>query len=148
MITNKEALDIMYQEGRRQALDLQGRAPAMTGTEIIAEEGNVPAWDPAKDYTGWAAGYPVADEGQVWLLLQPHNAAHYPGRPSGLRALWGLAHTTDPAKAKPWVAPYGTSGLYMTGECCTENGGTYRSIIDNNAYAPSAYPAGWEAVSA
>lgn len=139
---------VMYEEGRRQALALQERAPAMTGTEIIAEEGNVPAWDSAKDYTGWAAGYPVADEGQVWLLLQPHNAAHYTGRPSSLRALWGLAHTTDPAKAKPWVAPYGTSGVYMTGECCTENGGTYRSTTDNNVWAPSAYPAGWELVEA
>lgn len=147
MITNQDTLDIMYQEGRRQALALQETAPGMTGTEIIAQEGNVPAWDPAKDYTGWAAGYPVADEGQVWLLVQPHNAAYYTGRPSSLRALWGLAHTTDPAKAKPWVAPYGTSGLYMAGECCTENGGTYRSIQDNNAYSPSAYPENWEAVT-
>ena len=138
---------VMYEEGRRQALELQNRAPGMTGTEIIAEEGHVPAWDPAKDYTGWSAGWPVTDEGQVWPLLQPHNAAHYPGRPSTLRALWGLAHTTDPAKAKPWVAPYGTSGLYMTGECCTENGNTYRSIQDNNPYAPSAYPQAWEIVT-
>lgn len=145
MIDPKE---IMYREGRRAALDLQGRSPEMTGTQIIAEEENVPAWDGAKDYTGWKAGYPVADEGQVWTLLQPHNAAHYTGRPSGLRALWGLAHTTDPAKAKPWVAPYGTSGLYMAGECCTENGGTYRSTQDNNPYAPSAYPEWWEEVIA
>ena len=139
---------VMYDEGRRQALALQERAPAMTGTEIIAEEGNVPAWDPAKDYTGWSIGYPVADEGQVWLLLQPHNAAHYPGRPSSLRALWGLAHTTDPARAKPWVEPYGTSGMYMTGECCTESGSIYRCTTDNNVWAPSAYPAGWELVEA
>lgn len=138
---------IMYQEGRRQALDLQNRAPKMTGTEIISEEGNVPSWDPKKDYTGWKAGYPVADEGQVWTLIQPHNAAHYAGRPSELRALWGLTHTTDPAKAKPWVAPFGTSGLYMEGECCVENGNIYRSTQDNNAYAPSAYPVWWEKIS-
>lgn len=142
-----DAKTVMYEEGRRQALALQERAPGMTGTEIIAEEGNVPAWSAKKDYTSWAAGYPVADEGQVWLLLQPHNAAHYPGRPSSLRALWGLAHTTDPAMAKPWVEPYGTSGVYMTGECCTENGNTYRSTVDNNVWSPSAYPAGWETVT-
>ena len=34
---------IMYQEGRRAALDLQGRAPGMTGTEIIENEVHVPA---------------------------------------------------------------------------------------------------------
>ena len=88
----------------------------------------------------------MADEGQVWLLLQPHNAADYTGRPASLRALWGLAHTTDPARAKPFVEPYGTSGVYMTGECCTDNGGIYRSKINNNIWAPSAYPEGWEAV--
>ena len=147
MITDKDALSIMYEEGRRQALDLQQRAPGMTGTEIIAEEEKAPAFDPQKDYSGWAAGYPVSDEGQVWQLLQPHNAAHYTGRPSTLRALWSLTHTTDPAKAKPFVAPYGTSGLYMTGECCTENGSTYRSVRNNNQYAPSEYPDWWEIIN-
>lgn len=135
---------VMYDEGRRQALALQAAAPGMTGTEIIAQEEKVPAWDPHKDYSKWEAGWPVSDEGQVWILLIPHNAANYIGRPAGNRALWGLSHTTDPAKAKPWVAPYGTSGLYMTGECCTENGNTYRCAHDNNAYAPSAYPQWWE----
>lgn len=139
--------NIMYEEGRRQALDLQARSGTMTGTEIIAEESKIPAFDHAKDYSAWPVGAPVADEGQVWTLLQPHNAANYTGRPSTLRALWGLAHTTDPAKAKPFVAPYGTSGLYMTGECCTENGGIHRSKVDNNPYAPSEYPDNWEEVA-
>lgn len=132
---------VMYEEGRRQALALQERAPEMTGTEIIAEEGNVPAWKPAKDYTKWPIGAPVSDEGQVWLLLIPHNSAHYSGRPSGLRALWGLAHTTDPTKAKPWVSPYGVSGLYKKGECCTyrvEDGSVhvFMNDYDNNEYPP------------
>lgn len=132
---------IMYQEGRRQALDLQTRAPEMTGTEIIAEEGHVPAWDPAKDYSAWAPGYPVADEGQVWLLLILHRAADYIGRPATLRSLWGLAHTKDPAKAKPWVASYGVSGLYMVDECCTwphPDGTTHvhRNKYDKNEFPP------------
>lgn len=138
-----EPVNVMYEEGRRQALALQKQAPAMTGTEVIAQEGNIPAWNPNKDYSAWAAGYPVADEGQVWLLLQPHNSAHYTGRPSGLRALWGLAHTTDPAKAKPWVEPYGTSGMYMTGECCTYGGHVWRSDQDNNVWAPGTTGVKW-----
>ena len=148
MTSKERVLQRERDRGRMAALALQDKAPEMTGTEIIAQEDHVPNWDAKKDYTGWKAGYPVADEGQVWVLLQPHNAAHYTGRPSTLRALWGLAHTTAPAKAKPWVAPFGTSGLYMAGECCTENGSTYRSTQDNNAYSPSAYPANWEQVNA
>ena len=135
-------------QGRADALDLAARAPEMDGTAIIAEEQKIPAWSAAADYSGQKPGIPVQDEGQVWILIQPHNAAYFAGRPSGLRSLWGLAHTTDPAKAKPWVAPNGTSGLYMTGECCTENGNTYRSTQDNNPYAPSAYPEWWELANA
>ena len=132
---------VMYDEGRRQALALQERAPAMTGTELIAEEEKVPAWNPEKDYTGWKPGWPVADEGQVWTLIQPHNAAHYPSRPSGLRALWGLAHTTDPVKAKPWVASYGTSGLYLINEVCTYPNAEgivhiWRNLWDRNEFPP------------
>ena len=132
---------VMYDEGRRQALDLQKRAPEMTGTEIIAEEGNVPAFDPQKDYTSWSAGWPVADENQIWLLLIPHRASDYIGRPSTLRSLWGLAHTKDPSKAKPWVASYGQSGWYMIDECCTYPFGdgtvhVFRNKHDKNEFPP------------
>ena len=133
MIDPKE---ILYREGRRASLDLQERAPDMTGTELIAEEIDVPAWDAQKDYTGWKAGCPAADEGQVWILLIPHNAAHYTGRPSGIRSLWGLAHTTDPALAKPWVAPYGTSGVYLAGECCRYEDRVWRNRYEGNEYPP------------
>ena len=113
----------------------------MDGTAIIAEEDHIPAWSEKADYTAQPAGIPVQDEGQVWLLLIPHNAAHYTGRPSKNRALWGLAHTTDPHKAKPWVASYGTSGLYKIDECCTwlhPDGTTHvhRNKQDNNQYPP------------
>ena len=135
-MTRAEELDIIRRSGRADALDLRERAPSLTGTEVIAEESKVPAFDPAKDYTNWPVSAPVADEDQVWILLIPHNAANYSGRPSTLRALWGLAHTTDPAKAKPWVASYGTSGLYKLDEVCTYNGHIWRNLYNDNEYPP------------
>lgn len=133
--------------GRADALALREEAANLTGTEIIAREHAAPAFDPAKDYSGFPAGSPVTDEEQVWTLIQPHNAAHYTGRPSTLRALWGLAHTKDPAKAKAWVDPYGTSGMYMQGECYKdENGIVHRCINDNTVYDATALPSGWETV--
>lgn len=145
-------LTMMRAQGKTDALSLRSRSADMDGTAIIAEEEKVPAFNPEKDYSTWPVGAPVADEGQVWTLIQPYNAANYNGRPSTLRALWGLAHTKDPAKAKPYVAPLGTSGLYATDECCTDPNAedpaaVYRSKCDNNAYSPSAYPANWELVS-
>ena len=145
-MTNKELiLGVMREQGRSDAMSLRSRAADMDGTAIIAEESKVPAFDPNKDYSAWPVGAPVADEGQVWTLIQPYNAANYQGRPSTLRALWGLTHTTDPAKAKPWVDPYGTSGMYMAKECYrAEDGTVYRCKADNTVYDAAALPSAWE----
>lgn len=119
----------------------------MDGTAVIAMERAVPAWDEKQDYSGWPVGAPVSDEGQVWQLIHPHRAADYEGRPSTLRALWGLAHTKDPARAKPWVDPYGTSGMYMTGECyLAKDGKVYRCKQDNCVWDADGLPSAWEEV--
>ena len=97
-MTKTEAMTKMKEKGADDALDLRGRASTMDGTAIIAEEGKVPDFDAQKDYSACPVGTPVADEGQVWTLIQPYNAANYQGRPSTLRALWGLCHTKDPAR--------------------------------------------------
>ena len=143
-----ESLTKMREKGAFDAQALQSEAAAgtVTQTEIIDREISTPAFDPQKDYSAWPVNAPVQDDGQVWLLLQPHNADDYEGRPSSLRALWGLAHTKNPAAAKPYVAPYGTSGLYSKDECCLWTDGVVDvSAVDNNSWAPADYPQGWKA---
>ena len=146
-MTRTDALNAMKAQGRADALDLQGRisSQSLTDTEIIDEEEKIPAFDNTKDYTSYPVGFAVQDEGQVWGLLQPYNASYYPDqRPSGLRALWGLKHTKNPLKAKPFVEPLGTSGMYMKDECVFENGLVYISTVDNNVYSPTDYPQNWK----
>lgn len=139
--------DVFYELGRANALSLRKDAKGMTGTEIIDREQDAPFFDPQKDYSGYPAGSPVRDGGQVWLLIQPYNAANYSGRPSDLRALWSLAHTTNPAKAKAWVSPYGTSGMYMKGECYKDaNGFVWRCMQDSMVYSADVLPSAWEVV--
>ena len=147
-MTNRDVvLSALKTQGKADALDLRGRAPEMDGTGVIAEEEKVPTFDAKKDYSGWPVGAPVADEGQVWTLLQPYDAAQYEGRPSTLRALWGLCHTKNPEKAKPGVDAYGISGMYMTGECyLANNGAVYRALRDNLVHDAAALPDAWEAV--
>lgn len=135
-----------YDRGFNDARDLRARAPEMTGTDIINEEGKIPRFDATKDYSSWAVGAPVKHEDQVYKLLQPYNAASYEGTPATLPALWSICHTTNPYNAKPYMAPNGTSGMYMTDECCTENGKTYRCNSDNCVYPPSARTTSWEEV--
>lgn len=138
-------LAIFRAAGRSAALELRGTASDLTGTQIIDREQDVPTFDPAKNYTSWPVGSPVADEDQVWLLIQPYDASNYVGRPSTLRAIWGIAHTKNPAKAKPWVDAYGTSGMYMQDECyMDENGIVWRCKQNNVVHPASANPIAWE----
>ena len=145
---NREfVLEVWRETGRNDALSLRGRAQEMDGTAIIAEEHKIPTWDPQKDYSAWPVGAPVVHDGNVFGLMQPHNASYYMAVPADLPALWSPKHTKDPAKAKPYLPPNGTSGLYNTDECCLFEGAVYRCTADNNPYTPAAYPAWWEKVA-
>lgn len=148
-MTNKDfVLDVFRRNGAADAAALRAEAADLDGTAIIAREGAVPDFDPSKDYSGWPVGAPVADNEQVWQLIQPHNAKDYGGRPATLRALWGLCHTKDPARAKPWVNPFGTSGMYMTDECYrSADGKIYHCKADNTVHDAEALPAAWEEVT-
>ena len=147
-MTNRDLIvSVMRTIGIADAAGLRTRAAGMSDTAVIAEEHKIPAWDESKDYSGWPSGAPVAYDGQVYGLLQPHHAAHYPGsNPGNTPALWGVKHTEDPAMAKPYIAPLGTSGLYMDGECCVWGGKVWRCINDNTAYSPGEYADYWEEV--
>ena len=143
MTDNKTfVLDTMRRFGESAARDLQTRAPEMTGTAIYAEDGFLPAFNAAKQYLNYTAGYVcVSAAGRAVKLLQPYDSTVYTGQPEDYPSLWGFYWSTDPAKALPFIAL--STSPYMTGDCCTEGGHVWRSTIDNNVWAPSAYPTGW-----
>ena len=135
----------MRDKGAADAHDLQNRAANMTGTEINAEDDKIPSFKPENQYLNYDAGFICkSSSGNVVKLLQPYDSTIYTGQPEELPAQWGFKWSTDPAKAKPFIAI--STSPYMIGDCCTENGNTYRSKIDNNVWAPSAHPSGWELV--
>ena len=146
---NLDLGEILYKAGQANALALREEARELDGTAIISRERDVPEFVPGKDYSTWPVGAPVADDGQVWQLIQPYDGAAHPGVPGELRALWGLCHTKNPEDARAWVDPYGTSGMYMTGECYRAGDGTvYRCLSDNTIFNAGALPSGWEVVTA
>ena len=145
MIENFKNIGISL--GKSDALDLRARAKDMTGTAIIDEEVKIPKFI-NKDYSNWPVGSPVIDEGQVWTLIQPYDATVHTEHPSQLRALWGLCHTKNSDKAKMWVDPFGTSGMYMIDECYKDSMGIiYRAKQDNLVYDAKALPEAWMIVS-
>lgn len=137
---------IMYEEGRRQALALQEAAPSMTGTELYAEEEYIPDFRAAvakKNMLERAAGFVCkSSAGRVVRLLQPYDSTVYTQEPEELPAQFGFVWSTDPAKARPFISL--STSPYNTGDCCTDGGETYRSKMNNNVWAPSAYPDAWE----
>lgn len=139
--------------GKADALDLATRAQDMDGTAIIAEEQKIPLFVPGSDYSKCPVGAPIAEvvdgEVQIFTMITPVNTANYPGiTPNTERSLFSLRHTKDPAKAKPWLASQGTSGLYELNECCTYNGKVWRNLYHNNEYPPETVGAAdrWEEV--
>ena len=144
--------NIMYEEGRRQALEVQERSSSMSGTELYAVDDCIPRFKEAakqknmKDrHAGKDDGYVCkSSAGRVVRLIQNYDSNVWTGEPEELPAQWAFVWSDDPAKALPFVAI--STSPYMSGNCCTENDTTYRSKIDNNVHAPSAYPQGWEVV--
>lgn len=131
---------------KQNAQHLKEQGKGMSGTEIIDQELFVPEWKPANYQT---VGAPVKFDGQVYKVLQAHDSTSNPDwTPAATPALWSICHTTDPAKAKPWLEPQGTSGMYYKGECYIADDGTiYRQIYDgDNVYDAVAMPDRWEAV--
>ena len=139
----------MKEKGKADAADFQSRSADMTGTEMYAEEEKIPDFQAAKALMNMLqrpVGFVCkSTAGRVVKLLQVYDSNTYPQEPEELAAQWGFVWSKDPRKALPFIAL--STSPYGKGECCTEGGKVYRSTIDNNVWAPSAYPQGWEEVS-
>lgn len=149
-MSNELYITAMRNQGLADAADLQERSAAMDGTALYAEEEKIPDFTAAvkvKNMLQRPVGFVCkSSAGRVVRLLQVYDSTVYTQEPEDLPAQWGFVWSTDPAKALPFVAI--STSPYSVGECCTEGGKVYRSTIDNNVWAPSAYPQGWEEVTA
>lgn len=150
MTSKERVLSRERDRGRLAAQEVQEKSSGMTGTELYAVDDRIPRFSAAvkqQNMLTRAVGFVCrSTAGRVVRLLQIYDSDVYTGEPEELPAQWGFVWSTDPAKALPFVAI--STSPYNVGDCCTENGQTYRSKIPSNVYAPSAYPAGWEAVEA
>lgn len=146
MTSREYVLETMKRSGKLAAQALQERSADMTGTELYAEDMYIPFFKKAcekKNMLERPVGFVCkSSAGRVVRLLQNYDSTIYTAEPEELPAQWGFVWSKDPAKALPFVAI--STSPYMTGDCCTDDGGTYRSLIDNNVWRPGDYPQGWE----
>ena len=146
-----DAKDIMFQEGRRQALELQDRSSAMTGTELNAADNRIPAFSEAvkqKNMQDRKAGQTdgfvcLSPAGRVVRLIQNYDSNVSTQPPEELPAQWRMVWSADPAKAKPFIAS--STSYYNIGDCCLNAAGQpRRSRIDANVFDPDTSPQFWE----
>ena len=153
MTSKERVLQRERDRGRMAAQAVQEASPTMTGTELNAADDRIPRFAEAVKHknmldrkAGQEDGFVcLSSAGRVVRLIQNYDSDIFTGEPEELPAQYGFVWSDDPAKALPFVAI--STSPYMKGNCCTENGNTYRSTIDNNVWTPSAYPAGWEVVA-
>ena len=148
-MTNRElVLETLKRSGKLIAQSVQTRSADMTGTELNAEQSYIPSFTIAcakMNMLNRPVGFVCkSSAGRVVKLLQVYDSTIYTAEPEELPAQWGFVWSDDPAHAKPFVAI--STSPYMKGNCCIEGDNTFRSLIDNNVHAPSAYPQGWEQV--
>ena len=153
MSTSKERvltreMDKGREAGWQDATDLQGKAADMSGTEFYAADDRIPDFRKAcakKNMLERPAGFTCkSTAGRVVRLIQPYDSTVYTNEPEDLLSLWGFKWSTDPAKARPFIAL--STSPYNEGECCTYNGKIWRSGQNGNVWAPGTTGVKWEEV--
>lgn len=148
-MTNKElVLETMRRSGKLIAQSVQTNAPSMSGTQLNAEGDYIPDFKAAclaMNMLNRPVGFVCkSPSGRVVKLLQYYDSTIFTAEPEELPAQWGFVWSDNPAHALPFISL--STSPYMKGNVCSENDVVYRSKLDNNVWAPSAYPDGWEAV--
>lgn len=152
-MTNKEyVLETLKRSGKLAAQLIQDKSSEMTGTELNAETAYIPDFKSAiknknmlDRHAGMLDGFVCkSSAGRVVRLIQNYDSNVYMQEPEELPAQWAFVWSDNPTHALPFIAL--STSPYQTGNCCTENGKIFRSKINDNVHAPSAYPQGWEQV--
>lgn len=95
--------------------------------------------------TGYTVDTRVRYEGILYKCLQAHTS-QMSWNPIDAPSLWAKVLIPDPNIIPEWEQP-GSTNAYMKGDKVMFEGKTYESLIDNNIWSPSAYPAGWREIN-
>ena len=102
-------------------------------------------------YDVWAAnvnyvkGQYINHEAVLYKVLQDHMS-QADWTPNASPSLFAKVLIDPSGETIPeWVQPDSTNA-YMIGDKVKFEGHVYESIIDNNIWSPSAYPAGWKVI--
>ena len=124
--------------------------PPGEGTESLytafgLDESGYSVWaQPSGAHDAYNTGDVVNYKGMLYESLVDGNV----WSPEVYAAAWKKVQDGgEPGEDIPeWVQPSGSHDAYKKGDLVRYKGKVYRSKIDGNAWAPDAYPDGWEEV--
>ena len=117
--------------------------------EILSVASVFPTYSVGRAYKTkdiFSYGENEAGDAQLYTVLQDHTSSEE-WKPDASVSLYKAIGVTEEGHPV-WVQPLGASDAYNTGDIVSYNDVLYKSLIDGNVWAPDAYPAGWEVVTA
>ena len=129
----------------RKAMQMFAATLADNEEAMIAIPSIFPVWSvgvayKVKDVVSY--GTNSVGDMQLYQVLQDHTSAAQwtPDSANSLYKKVGVTSSGYPL----WVQPLGATDAYNIGDIVSYKDKLYKSIIDDNVWAPDAYPAGWE----
>lgn len=120
---------------------IEQAAQSFTDETALEAVSLFPSWQSGIDYT---VGQRVRYNGILYSVLQAHTSQDT-WQPDVAVSLFAKVLIPDPDVVPKWEQP-GNTNPYMKGDKVLFEGTVYESLIDNNVWSPTAYPAGWKAI--
>ena len=146
IVVNYEVLEkeLTYAEKltSQQELAMSFLADNLTDEQAVQVPLIFEAWQVGVDYK---VGKKLVYEEVLYKVLQDHTSQET-WTPKDAPSLFARVLVDDGGAVLDWVQPDSTNP-YMKGNRVKFEGKIYESLIDNNTWSPTAYPAGWKEIS-
>ena len=146
IVVNYEVLEkeLTYAEKltSQQELAMSFLADNLTDEQAVQVPLIFEAWQVGVDYK---VGKKLVYEEVLYKVLQDHTSQET-WTPKDAPSLFARVLVDAGGSVLDWVQPDSTNP-YMKGDRVKFEGKIYESLIDNNTWSPTAYPAGWKEIS-
>ena len=146
IVVNYEVLEkeLTYAEKltSQQELAMSFLADNLTDEQAVQVPLIFEAWQVGVDYK---VGKKLVYEEVLYKVLQDHTSQET-WTPKDAPSLFARVLVDDGGAVLDWVQPDSTNP-YMKGDRVKFEGKIYESLIDNNTWSPTDYPAGWKEIS-
>lgn len=136
-IQNKDAQKAMEMLN----MDFQAQVQTLSDEQALQVQSVFPLWQADVDYV---VNFKVRHNDILYKVLQAHHSQP-DWEPDVAVSLFAKVLVVEGDEIPDWEQPDSTNA-YMTGDKVKYNGKVYESVIDNNVWAPDAYPQGWKEV--